>query len=47
LIKYPLDTNVVSEAIKKAPHANVTQKLEKHHNEMATAVIVWHELQYG
>ena len=47
MIKYLLDTNVVSEAIKTAPNDNVMQKLEKHQNEMATAAIVWHELQFG
>ena len=47
MIKYLLDTNVVSEAIKTRPNGNVMKKLEKHQDEMATAVIVWHELQYG
>lgn len=47
MIKYLLDTNVVSEAIKTTPNGNVMKKLEKHQNEMATAVVVWHELQFG
>ena len=47
MIKYLLDTNVVSEAIKTTPNRNVMKKLEKHQNEMATAVVVWHELQFG
>lgn len=47
MIKYLLDTNVVSEAIKAAPNGNVMKKLEKHQSEMATAVIAWHELQFG
>ena len=47
MIKYLLDTNVLSEAIQTAPNDNVMQKLEKHQNEMATAAIVWHELQFG
>jgi len=47
LIKYLLDTNVVSEAVRTTPNGNVMKKLEKHQNEMATAVIVWHELQFG
>jgi len=47
LTQYLLDTNVVSEAIKTRPNGNVMKKLEKCQNEMATAVIVWHELQFG
>jgi tRNA(fMet)-specific endonuclease VapC len=47
LITYLLDTNVLSEAIKTAPNDNVMQKLEKHQDKMATAAIVWHELQFG
>ena len=47
MIRYLLDTNVVSEAIKTRPNGNVMHKLEKHQNEIATAVIVWHELRFG
>lgn len=47
MIKYLLDTNVISEAIKTVPNKNVMRKLEKHQAEMATASLVWHELQYG
>lgn len=47
LIKYLLDTNVVSEAIKTVPNRNVMGKLEKHQDEIVTASPVWHELQYG
>ena len=47
MIKYLLDTNVVSEAIKTSPNNSVMLKLEKYQNEIATATIVWHELQFG
>jgi tRNA(fMet)-specific endonuclease VapC len=47
LIKYLLDTNVISEAIKTVPNQNVMNKLQKHQDEVATASLVWHELQYG
>ena len=47
MIRYLLDTNVLSEAVKTTPNGNLMKKLKKHHDEMATAVIVWHELQYG
>jgi tRNA(fMet)-specific endonuclease VapC len=47
VIKYLLDTNVISEAIKTAPHQHVMHKLEQHQEEIATATPVWHELRYG
>ena len=47
MIKYLLDTNVISEAIKTVPNQNVMNKLQKHQDEIATASLVWHELQFG
>jgi tRNA(fMet)-specific endonuclease VapC len=47
LIQYLLDTNVLSEAIKTTPNPRVMEKLERHQHEIATASIVWHELQFG
>lgn len=47
MIKYLLDTNVLSEAVKNRPDRNVMAKLEKHQHEIATAAPVWHELLYG
>ncbi|MEA1947067.1 MAG: type II toxin-antitoxin system VapC family toxin [Thermodesulfobacteriota bacterium] len=46
-MKYILDTNVLSEAVKTVPNRNVMTMLEKHQAEIATASPVWHELQYG
>lgn len=46
-MKYLLDTNVLSEAIKTSPNARVMDMLERHQNEIATASPVWHELQFG
>ncbi|MGD9163050.1 MAG: type II toxin-antitoxin system VapC family toxin [Desulfobacteraceae bacterium] len=46
-MKYLLDTNVISEAVKKDPDKNVMDMLEKHGDEIVTASPVWHELQYG
>jgi tRNA(fMet)-specific endonuclease VapC len=46
-MKYILDTNVLSEAVKSAPNRHVMIMLEKHQAEIATASPVWHELQYG
>ena len=47
MIKYLLDTNVISEAIKRVPNQNVMGKLQKYQDEIATASLVWHELQFG
>ena len=46
LMKYLLDTNVLSEAIKTSPDARVMERLERHQNEIATASPVWHELKF-
>ena len=47
MIKYLLDTNVLSEAVKANPDRYVMAMLEKHQDEIATAAPVWHELLYG
>ncbi len=47
LLRFLLDTNILSEAIRPKPNQNVLDKLEKYQNEIATATIVWHELLFG
>ena len=47
MIRYLLDTNVVSEPLKPTPNENVMRNLELHQAEIATASPVWHELQFG
>lgn len=46
-MKYLLDTNVLSEAVKADPDRNVMAMLERHQDEIATAAPVWHELMFG
>jgi len=46
-MRYLLDTNVLSEAIKTVPDKNVLTMIEKHQDEIVTAAPVWHELQFG
>jgi tRNA(fMet)-specific endonuclease VapC len=46
-VKYLLDTNVLSEAIRPQPNPNVWQKLERHQQELGTATLVVHELLFG
>lgn len=47
MIKYLLDTNVLSEAVKTSPLPAIMDKLSRHRDEIATAAPVWHELQFG
>lgn len=47
MMKYLLDTNVLSEAMKTEPNQSVLARLERHRNEIVTASLVWHELKYG
>jgi len=46
-MRYLLDTNVLSEAVKTAPDMSVMEMLEKYQHEIVTAAPVWHELQFG
>ncbi|MEA3421396.1 MAG: type II toxin-antitoxin system VapC family toxin [Acidobacteriota bacterium] len=46
-MKYLLDTNVLSEAVKTAPDKLVMKMLERRQHEIVTAAPVWHELQFG
>jgi tRNA(fMet)-specific endonuclease VapC len=46
-MKYLLDTNVLSEAVKTAPDMSVMEMFQKYQHEIVTAAPVWHELQFG
>ena len=45
--RFLLDTNVVSEPLRPAPHARVLARLEQHRHVVAIAAPVWHELVFG
>lgn len=47
MIRYLLDTNVLSEPVKAVPNRFVMARLERHQDEIVTAAPVWHELLYG
>src|ERR1700741_4339326 len=47
VIRYLLDTNVVSEPTRPKPRPGVLRKLLDHEDEIAIPSIVWHELRYG
>ncbi|HUU41594.1 MAG TPA: type II toxin-antitoxin system VapC family toxin [Desulfatiglandales bacterium] len=46
-MRYLLDTNVLSEAVKTNPDKSVMKKFERNQHEMVTAAPGWHELQFG
>lgn len=47
MLRYLLDTNIVSQPVSKAPAAGVLRKLRTAADQCAIAAPVWHELQYG
>ncbi len=46
-LKYLVDTNILSEPVKLQPNLKVMHHLQQYAGQYATAVTVWHELQYG
>ena len=47
MIRYLLDTNIISEPARPSPSEHVVQRLEAHSGEVALPSVVWHELVYG
>jgi tRNA(fMet)-specific endonuclease VapC len=46
-LRYLLDTNVISEPLRPAPHPVVLARLQQHARASAIAAVVWHELLFG
>lgn len=46
-IKYLLDTNIVSEPLRRSPDPGILNRLKRHQDELAIASVVWHELWFG
>ncbi len=46
-MRFLLDTNVLSEPLKTIPDHHVMAKIEAHQDEIVTASVVYHELEYG
>ncbi len=44
---YLLDTNILSEPIRKQPRPGILKKIKEHEADLTTATPVWHELLYG
>jgi tRNA(fMet)-specific endonuclease VapC len=47
MLRYLLDTNIVSEPLRLHPNEEILRRLQIHREECAIASIVWHELWYG
>ena len=46
-LRYLLDTNVISEPLRPAPHPGVLEKLHLNEEHLAVSAITWHELWFG
>ena len=46
-LRYLLDTNIVSEALRPAPNPVVLQNLRHNAQHLAIPAVVWHELWFG
>ena len=47
MLRYLLDTNIVSEPLRPNPHPSIVRQLEAWQEVCALPSIVWHELLYG
>jgi tRNA(fMet)-specific endonuclease VapC len=45
--RYLVDTNVLSEPLRKKPDEAVVAKLREHGEALATTTVVWHEMIFG
>lgn len=47
MLKYLLDTNIVSEWMRPKPNAKILERFKQHKDEIAIPAVGWHELWYG
>ena len=47
MLRYLLDTSIVSSPMSKTPNPRIVKRLDEHGHECAIAAPVWHELTYG
>lgn len=47
ILRYLLDTNVISESLRPTPNPVILENLRQHAQQVAIPSIVWHELWYG
>ena len=46
-LRFLLDTNIVSEAVRPFPNSVVLDKIEQNKGKVGIATVVWHELLFG
>lgn len=46
-IKYLLDTNILSEPVRKSPNSSVVMHIQEAADTIAIAATTWHELMFG
>jgi len=46
-MKYLLDTNILSEPVRKSPNPSVVMRIQEAENALAIAATTWHELLFG
>lgn len=47
MLRYLLDTNIISEPTRPIPNKGILTQLQTHRTEIAIASVTWHELWYG
>lgn len=47
MLKYLLDTNIVSETVRPKPSEKILARFKQHKDEIAIPAIGWHELWFG
>ena len=46
-MRYLLDSNIISEPMRRAPAPGIIRGLREHNDEIVIAAPVWHELRFG
>jgi tRNA(fMet)-specific endonuclease VapC len=47
MLRYLMDTNVLSEPLRASPNPRILERLERYREGVATAAPVWHEAVFG
>jgi tRNA(fMet)-specific endonuclease VapC len=47
VVKFLLDTNVISEPPRLRPSAKLLRRLKEHEGQLAISAVTWHEVVYG
>src|SRR5437868_2644776 len=47
MMTYLIDTNILSEPLRKYPHSGVVEKLTRFQGQIAISATTWHEVLFG